>query len=394
MLSARLDTSYAPEVRRAITPLTIAKIGASSAYRFAPPFLATISGNMHASLPAVGAALAVGELGGLAAPMLGRIATRATRRTTICGGLLALSIAATGCAASRNIYQLGVCLAILTMAKIVFDVGVISWLSDRVAYEQRGRAVGLTETAWAGSLLIGVVIMGLVTGASSWRWGYAVAAVAIICCSAFLRQHLPDEVAPLRAPRTAEHVKPRLGKGWWVIIAMLALTASAQSVFVTFGKWLKDSFGFSDTDIAIVIFGFGAVELIATSSMIRFSDRWGKQRSAISGAALIIPFAIALAATASHVYIALPLLALYIGAFEFAIVSTLPLASNLVPVHPSMGLGFVIAGGTVGRAVMSAPATAAFAAHGMWLPAVLGACCALVTVFSHWRYRVSLGRWL
>ena len=93
-------------------------------------------------------------------------------------------------------------------------------------------------------------------------------------------------------------------------------------------------------------------------------------------------------------YIALPLLALYIGAFEFAIVSTLPLASNLVPVHPSMGLGFVIAGGTVGRAVMSAPATAAFAAHGMWLPAVLGACCALVTEFSHWRYRVSLGRWL
>ncbi|MSY19140.1 MAG: MFS transporter, partial [Actinobacteria bacterium] len=191
MLSARLDTSYAPEVRRAITPLTIAKIGANSAYRFAPPFLATISGNMHASLPAVGAALAVGELGGLAAPILGRIAARATRRTTICGGLLALSIAATGCAASRNIYQLGVCLAILTMAKIVFDVGVISWLSDRVAYEQRGRAVGLTETAWAGSLFIGVVIMGLVTGATSWRWGYAVAAVAIICCSAFLRQHLP-----------------------------------------------------------------------------------------------------------------------------------------------------------------------------------------------------------
>ncbi|MEI7619085.1 MAG: MFS transporter [Actinomycetota bacterium] len=394
MLSARLDTSYAPAVRRAITPLTIAKIGANSAYRFAPPFLATISGNMHASLPAVGAALAVGELGGLGAPILGRIAIRASRRTSICSGLLVLSVAVTGCAASRNVYQLGVCLALLTMAKIVFDVGVISWISDRVAYEQRGRVVGLTETAWAGSLFIGVVIMGLVTGVTSWRWGYAVAAVAIICCSAFLRQRLPDEVAPVRVPRTADHVKPRLGKGWWVIVGMIALTASAQSVYVTFGKWLKDNFGFNDTNIAMVIFGFGAIELVATSSMIRFSDLWGKQRSAISGAALIIPFGIALAVTQSHVYIALPILALYIGSFEFAIVSALPLASHLVPEHPSMGIGFVIAGGTLGRALMSAPATAAFAAHGMWLPAALGACCAAITVLSQWRYRVSLGTWL
>ena len=27
------------------------------------------------------------------------------------------------------------------------------------------------ETAWAGGLFIGVVVMGLVTGATSWRWG-------------------------------------------------------------------------------------------------------------------------------------------------------------------------------------------------------------------------------
>ncbi len=391
MLSARLDRSYAPDVRGAITPLTIAKIGANSAYRFAPPFLATIAADLHTSLPTIGAALAVGELGGLTAPLLGRLAARLTRRSAICIGLLGIGAATSGCALSRNVVQLGVCLALLTMTKIVFDVGVVAWLSDRVPYAQRGRVIGLTETAWAGGLFIGVVVMGLVTGLSSWRWGYAVAVVAVVLFSAILRQRLPDEQRPLRIQRAADHVRPRLGTGWWVIAATVLLTASAQSVFVTFGKWLKDGFAFSDTDLAIVIFGLGAVELLAASSMIRYSDRWGKQRSAMVGAALIIPCGVGLALSSSHVWIALPLLAMYIGAFEFAIVSALPLASNLVPEHPTAGIGLVVAAGTLGRALMAAPAAATFVSHGMWLPATIGSTCAGLSALSYSRYRVSLG---
>jgi predicted MFS family arabinose efflux permease len=212
----------------------------------------------------------------------------------------------------------------------------------------------------------------------------------VVTFSVVLRRRLPDEVAPARASHAAGRVKPRLGKGWWVIVATVTLTASAQAVFVTFGKWLKDGFGFSDTDLAVVIFGLGAVELLAASSMIRFSDRWGKQRSAMIGAALIVPLGAALAVSSHHVVIALPMLAMYIGVFEFAIVSALPLASNLVPTHPSQGLGFVVAGGTLGRALMAAPAAAAYANHGMWLPAAIGAACAATTVLCQWRYRVSL----
>ncbi len=350
-----------------------------------------MAADLHVSLPTIGAAIAVGELGGLTAPILGRLAAHLTRRRAICLGLLGIGITTGGCALSQNVVELAIFLALLTMTKVVFDVGVMSWLSDRVPYEQRGRVIGLTETAWAGGLFIGVVIMGLVTGISSWRWGYAVAVVAVIAFSALLRYRLPDEAPPQRVSREPHHVRPRLGKGWWVILATATLTASAQSIFVTFGTWLKHDFGFSDTDLAIVIFGFGAVELIATASMIRFSDRWGKQRSAMVGAALIVPCAVGLAATSNHVMIALPLLAMYIGAFEFAIVSALPLASNLVPEHPTRGLGLMMGGGTLGRALIAAPATAAFASHGMWLPATIGATCATATVASHWRYRVSLG---
>ncbi len=378
-------------MRRAINPITAAKVGANSAYRFAPPFLATIASGLHASLPTLAAALAVGELAGLSAPLLGRVAARVTHRAAICGGLLGIAATASGCALSRNVAQLGAWLALLTMTKIVFDVGVVAWISDRVPYVQRGRVIGLTETAWAGGLFIGVVAMGVVTGLTSWRWGYAVAVVAVTALAVLLRQRLPDEAKPTHIENPPDHVKPKLGHGWWVIIATVTLTASAQAVFVTFGKWLKDGFGFSDIDLAIVIFALGGVELLAASMMIRYSDRWGKQRSAMIGAAMIVPCAAGLALLSNHVVIALPILAMYIATFEFAIVSALPLASNLIPGNPSKGLGLMIGAGTLGRAAMAAPAAAAFVDHGMWLPATIGGACAGATVLSHWRYSVSPG---
>ena len=390
VLSRSLDSSFAPDVRAAITPITLAKLGANSAYRFAPPFLATVAADLHVTLPTIGVALAVGELGGLSAPLIGRITARVTRRAAICGGLVGVAVAALVCAVSQNIVQLGIGLAMLTMAKLLFDIGVASWIADRVPYAQRGRVIGVTELAWAASLLIGVVLMGLITGAFSWRWGYAAAVVAIVILAAVLRTRLPDEPPTTRTTRTTEHVAAPLGNGWWIVIATFSLMAAAQSVFVTFGTWLKDDFGYSDTRLTTIIFGFGAVELLATSTMIRFADGWGKQRSALIGASLMVPSGVGLAIASNHVLVALPLLATFVGCFEFALVSTLPLASVLVPGHPARGLGFIVGAGTLGRASMSAPAAAALSSHGMWLPASLGAACALGATTSQWRYRVSL----
>lgn len=394
MLSRGLDSSFAPEVRAAITPITLAKLGANSAYRFAPPFLATIAADLHVTLPTIGVALAVGELGGLSAPLLGRITARVTQRAAICGGLLGVALAGLVCASSQNVIHLCIGLAMLTMAKLLFDIGVATWIADRVPYTQRGRVIGVTELAWAASLLIGVVLMGLITGAFSWRWGYAAAVVAIVILAAVLRARLPDEpptTRTMRTTRAAEHIAAPLGNGWWIVIATFSLMAAAQSVFVTFGTWLKDDFGYSDTRLTTIIFGFGAVELLATSTMIRFADGWGKQRSALIGASLMVPSGVGLAIASNHVLVALPLLAAFVGCFEFALVSTLPLASVLVPGHPARGLGFIVGAGTLGRATMSAPAAAALSNHGMWLPASMGAGCALATTACQWRYRVSLG---
>ena len=394
MLTSRLDDSYSVDVRESIALLTVAKVTANSAFRFAAPFIATIASGLHTSLASVGGAIAVGEIVGLSAPMLTRTADRFSRRNAMSAGLLGMAGGASVAATSRGPVQFGVGLALMAMAKIVFDVGVIAWLTDRIEYVKVGRAIGLTETAWAIGLFTGVVLMGIVTGLTSWRWGYVTAILGIALMSALLHRRLPREAAHASAARGRARQEPSvgLGAGWWVIVATVALTAAAQSIFVTFGTWLRDDFGFSDTQLAAVIFGFGAVELLAATSTVRVLDRWGKQRSTMIGTSIVVPAGVGLALLHDHVVVGIALVALFIAAFEFSILATLSLSSGLVAGRPSGGLAFMIGGGTLGRAMMAPVATAAFSRHGMWLPAAMGSGCAAVHLLCHARYRHLISR--
>ena len=394
MLTSRLDDSYSVDVRESIALLTVAKVTANSAFRFAAPFIATIASGLHTSLASVGGAIAVGEIVGLSAPMLTRTADRFSRRNAMSTGLLGMAGGASVAATSRGPVQFGLGLAVMAMAKIVFDVGVIAWLTDRIEYVKVGRAIGLTETAWAIGLFTGVVLMGIVTGLTSWRWGYVTAILGIAFMSALLHRRLPREAAHASAARGRARLEPTvgLGAGWWVIVATVALTAAAQSIFVTFGTWLQADFGFSDTQLAAVIFGFGAVELLAASSTVRVLDSWGKQRSTMIGTSIVVPAGAGLALLHDHVVVGIALVALFIAAFEFSILATLSLSSGLVAGRPSGGLSFMIGGGTLGRATMAPIATAAFSRHGMWLPAALGSGCAAITLLCHARYRHLIAR--
>ena len=180
--------------------------------------------------------------------------------------------------------------------------------------------------------------------------------------------------------------------------ANLCLMLASQAAFVTFGSWLEDDFGFSAAGLAAVAFGLGAGELIASSSTVRFTDAWGKRRSMIYGAALMVPSGLLLAVAHGHLALGLAWLAIYILGFEFAVVSGLPLASNLIPGRPSTGIGIVFVAGTSGRAAMSVPAARLYETHGLIAPLLLGTAFAgLCVVCSRFVYEppraaVDLGR--
>lgn len=385
MTGRLLDASFAPEVRASLARLTLARLGANSIYRFAPPFLAVIASDLDVSLTTLGIVLAVSELVGLSGPLIGRVSERLPRRGAMAIGLLAIAGGAGLAGAAPGAPALAGALVIVSVAKMLFDISLVGWVAERVPYAQRGRAIGLTETSWAGGLLVGVPIMGLVTAAASWRWGYAAAALAVAALAVSLQRRLPE--APAARMRGQSQHRAPLGAGWLLVLTLGTMMASSQAIIVVFGSWLEDEHGLGVVGLAAVVVALGVAELLSSLATASRSDRWGKPVAVAVGVAVMVPAALALAALGDVLVIGLVALVLYIAGFEFAIVSSIPMSTELVPGQPSAGIGMAIGAGTLGRAVLSIPATAAYEWGGLWAPALLAAVLAASTLATMLAYR-------
>lgn len=391
MLDRVLDDDTPAVIRRDIVTVTVARLTTNAAYRFAPPFIATIARGLDVSIAEIGVGLAITDLCGLSSPLIGRLVDRVPRRWSMTGGLTVIAAGAGVAALSSGLVMFTVALLTVSLAKIVFDVGLGAWIADHVTYARRSRIVGITETSWALGLLIGVSLMGLLTTIWSWRAGYLAAMVAVGAMAIVLGRRIPTE-------RPAHHVDgaPAVGRlplaGWLAVAGMFGLMSSAQTLFITFGPWLEDEFGFTAAGLAGVTFGLGAVELVASSMSAARTDRWGKERSVVAGTLVMIPAALALAVFDEQLAVGLVLLALFIAAFEFAIVSALPIGAELVAGAPGRGIGTMIACGTVGRAAMAIPSTRLYERYGIVPAALLGAAAALVAGGSMFARRRALAR--
>jgi len=368
----------------------MARTTANGCFRFAPPFLASIAAGNGTDLAGIGVAVAVSELSGLLSPLLGEVVERLTRRAAMALGLLGVGLATGLAAASVHPVMFAVAVVILAQSKVMFDLGLGSWVSDRVPFERRGRVIGITETSWALGLLLGVSAMGLVTAAAGWRVGYAVGAVAVVALSGLVLRLVPDEQAahavatrPARVPVRWRPIAPFL-------LGMFCLMGSSQALFVTFGSWLEDDFGFTAAALSAVAFGMGLGELFSSLMSARVADRRGKERSAALGGVVMVPAALALVWLHPTAWIGLPLLAVAIAGFEFGIVSAIPLGTTIVAGSPARGMALMLGAGTFGRAATSIPATRLYDAHGMGAAAALSAALALATALVF--HRLPVGR--
>ena len=370
-----LDDGYSPEVRENVLPFTLTRLAANTCYRFAPPFIAIIaaeSGGFDVSIADIGLVISISELAGFLAPLLGNFVDRVSRRLSMMVGLAGTTIGVILMAVAPNLIVLGIGLTLLNLLKSCFDLGMGAWLADHVPYERRGRVVGITETSWALSLLIGVSLLGLVTAATSWRVACIIGGIAVVSCGAWLDSHLRGSTD---APRV--HHEKVAGKkvtgAWLVPLAMFGLMGASQCLFVTFGAWLADDFGFEAAGIAAVGFALGAGELFASLSSARMTDRIGKERSVLLGAAVMMPSAALLAGFNGSLVVGLLALAVFIVGFEYGVVSLIPVATDLFAGSPGKGFGLVIGAGTFGRGVLTVVATGLYDRTG-----VVGACVAAI----------------
>lgn len=353
-------SSFRPEVRRALPSIVAVRFLINVSMRMGYTFLPAFARGTGLSVGATSAVLSARELTALSAPLMGRLGDRhgAVRVMGLSGlvaaaGLLIATLGAPG---------LMIGFVVLGLGRTANQVTLNAWVGSEVAYERRGRATGLIELTWGGAALIGLPLVGLMIDGVAWWMPLAVLGGLVLLSSALILQR---ESAAHR-PEPTETRKPHMTRAAVAALATNgALTAAAQFLFLTHGLWLEDEYGLDTAEVGLAILAVGAVEVVATMSSSRLTDRLGKRRSILAGVALMTVMMLALAIVATPpLWLGLLVLVTAFLGFEFGIVSAIPLLSELDPGARAQMVGRAVSVTTLVRAAITPLATVLYTSVG------------------------------
>ena len=383
--SAGSDLADAPDVAPGALPrLTVAKAVSNTALRWVPPFLPTLEVAFGASTTQLTTILGLSEMAGLSTIAVGPQLDRGRERLVVTLGIVCVTVASlVALVGTTWTFALGSLLVVLGVANIT--VACHTFIGARVAYVRRARAIGLLETSWAFALLVGAPLIAVLISVFGWRGPYvalalASAAVALVVArspaiavpsadagalaarrdAAGVDRPAVDvapDAAPTRpaAPTEADGAAGMLASmttSAWFVVAGSALTALAGlSVFAISGSWLDDDFGVPTGGLGAVAMGFGAIELISSSTSAAFADRIGKLRGTVGALLLLAIGAGVMSLAGSTLWIGVVGILTFLCGFEFAIVTSFSLVSEARPsargatIALSNGVGTVARGG-------------------------------------------------
>lgn len=291
--------------------------------------------------------LGIGEMSALVTLLAGRHLDAGHERRIMTGalGLVALSslLALVG-----TITSFAAAFLMLVIGVSLYTVGGHTYLSRRVTFDRRGRAIGLFETSWASALLIGAPLIALLINAVGWRGPFA-ALASLSVVMAIVVARTPD-TATVSADATAPVVKqPITPAAWRVIFASAATGVAGLTTIVIAGTWLDDQLGVSTGGVGLVAMGFGAAELTSSMASAASADRLGKVRSTRAMLFLVLTgLAIMTQAGTSLVIGVIGLIFFFLG-FEYAIVTSFGIISESMPQARGRALAAGNAVGTLTR---------------------------------------------
>jgi len=323
-------------------------------HRMLYPFLGAFRNGLGVSLPALSIVLTIKSVVGALGPFLAMVADSRGRKTGMLLGIVVFTAGA-GTVLVWPSFPGFVAAVMLTMlGKCIFDPSVHAFLGDQIAYEQRGRVMAISEFGWSLSFILGVPLAGLLIAKNGWKGPFPVFTILGIILFGFLAISLRKD--QLRSG-TKILVWQNLGKilSYPPALAGLAMSicfSCANEVFnLVFGVWLADSFGLKITALGAAAAVIGLSELSGESLVAALVDRLGKVRSVSLGLILNSLMALILPLMAHNVTSAVVGLSFFYITFEFTLVSSIPLMSEVFPSARATMIGSNVSAVSLGRAV-------------------------------------------
>ncbi len=268
-------------------------------------------------------------------------------------GLLTIGTFAVGLIPIYSVFVIS--LFITGLAKSIFDPSLQAFIGNFVPFEKRGKIIGITELAWAGSTLIGIPLSGIIIERFSWQTPFCIMGGFSLVCFFIILKIMPKDKKSHGSPKT----RTLMVSNWKTIIKerkvlgilsfVFFMSLGNDNLFVIYGAWLEQSYNLSLTAIGFGTILIGLSEILGEGCTVFFSDRIGLKKSIIigvsfcTGAYFLLPFL-----NIGLTYVLTGLFLVFFT-FEFAIVTCMSLSTELVPKlrASTMAAFFAIAG--IGR---------------------------------------------
>ena len=331
-----------------------ARMVLATTIRMVYPFLTYFGRGLGLDLIAISQALTIRSVSGVFGPFIALVGDSRGRKT---GMALGLSLFVMGVAfmTFRSSYPIFiVMLAMTLLGNFVYVPSMQAYLGDRVSYQRRGRVVGIVEFGWAFGFILGVPLVGFLIARFGWQAPFPFMTVAGLLVLATLIVLLPkdqkssgDAVLIWDYLRKVFSFRPAVA----CIILGVVIALANEMVNVVFGVWMEEDFGVKIAALSVTAMVIGFSELGAEALVSGFSDRIGKVRSVRIGLVCSVLAALALPWLGSNLPGALlGLVGIYIT-FEFTIVSSIPLISEILPDARATLLAVYIAALSLGRSM-------------------------------------------
>lgn len=324
--------------------------------RFVYPFAPALSRGLGVPLTAITSLIAINQATGLLSPFFGPVSDRWGYRMMMLAGLgmLAVGMFASGVLPLYGIIMITLFLA--GLGKSIFDPALLAYLGEQVPFHRRGLVIGITEFAWAAGSLVGIPVAGVLIDRLGWQAPFLMLGGLSLLCLAGLAFLLP--AANGRRDQVTE--KTSFKKAWQQLRqSPLALTAlgfgflisiANDNLFVVLGLWLE-SFGLSLTEVGLAASVIGVAELVGETGTAFVADRIGLRRAVLVGLSLATVGYLLLPLVSVTLPLALAALFILFLFFEFSMVTSLSLFTEVLPEARATMMSALMAALCLGRMV-------------------------------------------
>ena len=360
----------------------------NTSIRFFYPFAPVLSRGLGVPVTAVTNVIAINQVTGLLSPFFGPMADTKGYRPMMFIGLTALFAGMTAAFVFPDYKAVCIAMFIAGLSRSAFNPSILAYIGREVPYVKRAFAIGILETSWAASTLIGIPLIGFVIDKWGWLAPFPVLAFAALLSLYGVYRYIPESI------HASSGLNKRSGKSLWLIIlksppalggiAFAFFTSAANDCFfVTYGLWMEDTFNLTTLSIGLTTAIIGAAELSGEFMTAGLSDRIGLKKSTFIGG--LISAASYLMIPASGNSLTTGLIALFVVflSLEFTIVSTLSFITEVIPEARATMLSCFYAAASLGRVVGAVTGGVLYQKGGEWIvcPAAFAAGIIALMVF-------------